>query len=104
MCTPWKNGIYVSDKARHMLQKVDGQHVDMYSIAYLDFPDMKAIADDGIWTFGDFGPAHEEVQNASGGIKNLNLEMKLFEGMFHMHGVLSEDGKKIYTIGIVSKL
>ena len=97
--TPWRNGIYVSDKGRHMLQKVDGQHVDMFSIAYLDFPDMSPLAG-GTWTFGDFGPAHEEVQEASGGIENLNVEISLWEGMFKMSGVLCEDGKKIYTFGM----
>ena len=98
--TPWRNGIYVSDKGRHMIQKVDGEHAEMYGIAYLDYPDMTPTADDGIWTFGDFGPAHEDVQKASGGIKNFNIQMKLFEGLFQMSGILSEDGKKIHTFGM----
>ena len=71
----------------------------MYGIAYLDFPDMPAITD-GTWTFGDFGLANEEVQKASGGIKNYNVEIKLWEGLRNMSGILSEDGKKIYTYGL----
>ena len=79
MSTPWKNGIYTSDKNRSSIQRVDGQKVDMFTTAYLDFPDFPPTAD-GTWTFGDFGPAHEEVQKAAGGIKNNNVEMKLFHG------------------------
>ena len=99
--TPWRNGIYVSDKGRHMIHKVDGQRAEVYSIPYLDFPDMPAMAD-GTWTFGafgDFGPANEEVQKVSGGFKNNNVQIKLWEGLLNMSGVLSEDRKHFYTFG-----
>ena len=87
MSTPWKNGIYTSDKNRSSIQRVDGQKVDMFTTAYLDFPDFPPTAD-GTWSFGafgDFGPANEEVQKASGGIKNNNVEMNLFHGKAKMY-------------------
>ena len=64
--TPWKNGYYYSDKNTAFLKKVEGQSCDLYSIICLDFPDIDPIASGGTWTFGDFGPADEEVQKASG--------------------------------------
>ena len=68
--TPWKNGCYYSEKATAFLKKVDGNSFDLYSILLLDFPDIGPYGTSGTWTFGDFGPAHEEVQKASGGVKN----------------------------------
>ena len=77
--TPWKNGLYASDANRGTYLKVNGQKVDMFSTAILDFPDSDPMGD-GTWTFGDFEPAHEEVQTAAGGVKNSNVEMNLFNG------------------------
>ena len=45
--------------------QVDGQSALLHNVAFLDLPDMDPISDDGIWSFGDFGPAHEEVQKVS---------------------------------------
>ena len=100
MSTPWKNGIYTSDKNRSSIQRVDGQKVDMFTTAYLDFPDFPPTAD-GTWTFGDFGPAHEEVQKATGGIKNNNVEMNLFHGKVKMYFMLKKKcvGVQISKLG-----
>ena len=98
--TPWKNGYYYSDKHNAFLKKVNGQSCDLYSIICLDFPDIEPIASGGTWTFGDFGPADEEVQKASGGIKNYNVDLKIwqYENSF---GIMSEDGKTIYSHGMM---
>ena len=80
MSTPWKNGIYTNDGDRRIILKVEGVKIDMFNVSYLDLPDKKPMTD-GTWTFGDFGPAHKEVQKASGGIKNNNVEMNLYSGM-----------------------
>ena len=71
--TPWKNGLYASDANRGTYLKVNGQKVDMYSPGILDFPDTDPVGD-GTWTFGEFDPAHEEVQKISG-VKNNNVEV-----------------------------
>lgn len=102
--TPWKNGFYFSKNMTSFLKKVDGESCEMHSILKLDYPDMDPVAKDGTWKFGDFGPAHEEVQKASGGIKNYNIEMNVWNGMDHSFGVISEDGKTIFSWGIMNSL
>ena len=62
---------------------------------------MDPISDDGIWSFGDFGPAHEEVQKISG-IENNNWEMNVWGGMMKFPGVLCEDGETIYMFGMMN--
>ena len=59
-----------------------------------------------IWTLGDFGPARQEVQEASGGVQNYNLEMKLnfSVGEFKTLGILSEDGETVYAWGLMNDL
>merc|ERR1711971_1495132 len=99
--TPWKNGYYYTPTNTAQLQKVDGNVVYSYSIAHLDFPDMDPISNDGTITYGDFGPAREEVQKASGGVvSNYNVEVKIFNGMMVSKGILSEDGKLITSWGM----
>ena len=45
---------------------------------------MDPICNDGTITYGDFGPAREEVLKASGGgISNYNVEVKIFNGKKH---------------------
>ena len=79
--TPWKNGYYYTPTNTAQLQKVDGNTVYSYSITQLDFPDQDPICNDGTITYGDFGPAREEVQKASGGgVSNYNVEIKIFNG------------------------
>ena len=62
---------------------------------------MDPISDDGIWSFGDFGPAHEEVQKISG-IENNNWEMNVWGGMMKFPGVVCEDGETIYMFGMMN--
>ena len=102
--TPWKNGYYHCSTSVPFLKKVDGSSCDVYSILKLDYPDIDPIGAVGTWTFGDFGPAHEDVQKASGGVKNYNIEMNVFNGMDHNFGIVSEDGKTIYSWGMMNEL
>ena len=66
----------------------------------LDYPDMDPVGTDGSITYGDFGPAREEVQKASGlDCKNYNIEISVFNGKMITKGILSEDGKIIFSWG-----
>ena len=65
----------------------------------LDHPDIDPIGEPGSITYGDFGPAREEIKNASGGGKNYNVEISLFSGMVTTKGIISEDGTMIYCWG-----
>ena len=66
----------------------------------LDYPDMDPVGTDGSITYGDFGPAREEVQKASGlDCKNYNIEISVFNGLLITKGIISEDGKMIYSWG-----
>ena len=78
--TPWKNGYYYSAKNTSELLRFDGNIANAYSIVCLDYPDMDPIGNPGTITYGDFGPARDEVQKASGGIKNYNVEIVMFNG------------------------
>ena len=77
--TPWKDGIYANDQNIASFVRVTGEKVEMFPPAFLDFPDMEPMGS-GTWTFGDFEPAHEDVQKVSGGIKNNNVDMNLWFG------------------------
>ena len=101
--TPWKNGYYYCNTSAAWLKKVDGSSCDVYSILKLDYPDIiNPIGATGTWTFGNFGPAHEDVQRASGGVKNYNIEMNVFNGMDHKFGIVSEDGETIFSWGNIA--
>ena len=78
--TPWKNGYYYSTKATQMLQKFEGNTAEAYSHLCLDFPDLKPMGPPGTITYGDFGPAHEKIQRVSGGIRNYNVEIVMYQG------------------------
>lgn len=76
--TPWKDGIYANDQNIGSFVKVTGEKVEMFPPAFLDFPDMEPVGT-GTWTFGDFEPAHEDVQKVTG-VKNNNVDMSLWFG------------------------
>ena len=97
--TPWKNGYYYSTKATQMLQKFEGNTAEAYSHMCLDFPDLKPMGPPGTITYGDFGPARAEIQKASGGIKNYNVEIILFHGK-----IPASNSKIIKCIGLFKSL
>ena len=78
--TPWKNGFYYSDKNTAELLKFKGNIVKCYSIMCLDYPDLDPSGNPGPITNGDFGTARAELQKASGGITNYNIEFETTSG------------------------
>ena len=70
---------YASDQNLAFLLKVTGEKVEIFSPALLDFSDVENQGS-GTWTFGDFEPAHEDVQKVTGGIKNNNVDISLWFG------------------------
>ena len=78
---PWKNGYYYNKSYTGLLTKVEGNLAYSYITGMkVEFPDAKPICDTGTWKYGDFGPANQEVQKASGGVKNYNVELDLWAG------------------------
>ena len=79
---PYKNGYYFNKSITGIILKVEGNIVDVYATGMkLDYPDEeKTICPPGSWTFGDFGPAKEEVSKAAGGIKNYNVQIIAWSG------------------------
>ena len=63
-----------------MIQKFEGNTAEAYSHLCLDFPDLKPMGPPGTITYGDFGPAHEKIQEVSGGIRNYNVEIVMYQG------------------------
>ena len=80
--TPWKNGYYYNSITTYRIHKFEGNTAVCYSHLHLDFPDLKPMGPPGTITYGNFGPAKEEVQKASGGIKNYNV--KICQGKFQI--------------------
>ena len=80
---PYKNGIYFNKNMSGIILKVEGNIVNTYITGMkLDYPDEeKTICPPGSWTFGDFGPAKEEVSKAAGGIKNYNVQIVAMSGI-----------------------
>ena len=61
---------------------------------------MDPVSTPGTITYGDFGPAREEVQKVFGCSKNYDVELILFNGRAKIKGILSNDGKVIYCWGV----
>lgn len=93
--TPWKNGIYALNSGGAFLIKVEGRNIQTVTTAYLDFPDVTPVFEGSTWNHGDFGPAKKEVVEASGGIKNFNIEITIWTGVKHK-AILNEEGSKIW--------
>jgi len=103
--TPWKNGFYYNEQFTAFLQKVDGNKVLQYSHMWLDFPDAEPMGPPTTRTYGDFGPAHEEVSKVVGGIKNYNVEFYTYFGILQrVLGIISEDGKSLYFWGMANSV
>ena len=97
---PWKNGLYVNPKLMAFSHEVNvAAHslsicsVSIYqTVPKLDYPDSSCIEaiSTGTWTFGDFGPAKEEVTKASGGIKNYNVQIIAWSGISTLFNIKFE--------------
>merc|ERR1711997_644739 len=88
-----------------MLSEVEGQCIKWWQrIMKFDFPEKDQIPEVGTVTYGDFGPARQEVQEAAGAGQNYNVEMSFMGGVFKVLGIVSEDGKTTYTWGMMNKV
>ena len=97
--SPLVDGWYFSNVSTQMLMKISGNDVMYYPNITLDYPDLESTGN-GTLTFGDFGPAHEEVKIASGGVETNNFLLEAFGGIMKFNGVHSQDGKKLYMYGM----
>ena len=84
---------------------VKGDASETKNIVALDYPDAKSMGS-SIWTYAktteEYGLAEEEIFNASG-VEFYNLKIEYDMGgptPFVMHGVLNDDGNKLYMKGI----
>ena len=93
---PWKNGIYISNKDRAFIMKVNENIAEYHNIAFLDNPMIEPYGTQ-VWSSGDFGPAHVEVQKISG-LKNTNIKMNKGIGVYFL-GVISDNGETIHFFG-----
>ena len=102
---PWKSGYYCKNNESAFLLKVDKENFTTCSIISFDFPDIDmGPQEHGSFTLGNFGPASNEVVLASGGIKNYNIEFTYMGGISKAFGVVSNDGKHIYKLGLSEKI
>ena len=65
--TPWKNGYWYNKNEKCMLTIINGEKVELRNLIALDFPDsdMEPLSR-GTITFGDFGPAIDDIATATG--------------------------------------
>jgi len=93
-----KNGYYQNKSHVTSLHKVDGESVTIHSVLSLDHPDMENQGQ-GVHTYGDFGPAPEEVQIVAGGIENYNIEMSYMDGKWKVLGIVTNDRENVHFLG-----
>ena len=96
--TPWKNGYWLSKKAKSRYSFVTDETVEVRPTISLDYPDMNEWNGIGTWTFGKFGPAPEDL-TAITGIENFNMEMKYGKEVTKsFFGILNENGTQIHAV------
>ena len=94
--TSWKNGYWFTTGQRGLLYNVNDKKAECKNLVCLDYPSAKKFMS-GTWSYGDFGPAPEEISEATG-IKNHNIMMDY--GAYKFPGVLSQDGTVIHGAGL----
>ena len=90
-----QNGFYKSDKVTAHVLVIDGQECRMEVLGNIGH-----CTDDtfkGTWSTGDFGPAHPEIQEATGK-SNYDVQMIMTGGIFTLNGV-QIDGKSLMVVG-----
>ena len=81
---PWRNGYYKLSGLNNMVFNVDQENVKTESFVENKFGL-------GTWKFGNFGPADPEIIKCTG-MKNYNVDVNLYNGMWKSKGVISDDG------------
>ena len=92
---PWKNGYWFNKKGKKTLEFVTDEEVATRLTITLDYPEMMEFDGKGTWTYGDFGPAPNEL-TAVTGIENYNMEMKYGNNKYF--GILNESGTQIHAV------
>ena len=94
---PWMNGHYLGRPGfLRQLCFIDGNNFLMHPAS-----GKPSIQTKGTIVYGNFGDAHPEVASATRK-KHYNIEMKLLNGFWEVHGVLSDDSKKITFYGMAN--
>ena len=89
---PWMDGYWVPKiEGTHFVHQVKGPEAIFKNLAQMDFPDMPdQEMQKGKWTFGDFGQAHEEIQEMTGK-SNYNFQMSYFDDSWIQKGTEFEN-------------
>ena len=69
ICIKWRNGYWYNKNEKQNLIIIDGNKMTIKDFINLDYTVVN-----GTWTYGDFGPADEEIFLITG-FKNYNLEI-----------------------------
>ena len=96
---PWKNGHYLGHPGfLRMLCLVDGNKFLMYPASGMP---IKIDGSDttGTLTWGDFGDAHPDVARETGKDRS-NVKIKLSNGFWEVHAVLSDDCERFTFYGM----
>ena len=98
-----KEGKWISSLAKYMVAKVRKNEILFYNIALVDLPDAIPQGKFDI-SYGEFGPAREEIKEASG-VDNYNIKLSM-EVPFKLDllGVHHEKEAKIYFWGFTNCL
>ena len=81
---PWQNGYYKLSGLNSMVFNVNQENVKTESFVENKFGQ-------GTWKFGNFGPVDQEIMKCTG-VKNYNVDVNLYNGMWQSKGVISDDG------------
>ena len=87
----------------HDIIFVEGENAKYRNVAYLDHPEIVGFDEEsfGTWHFGDFGPARQEVAEATG-VKHYNWKnVTMYQTQL---GILDTDGSKITIWGFGNSL
>ena len=103
--TPMRDGFWYNKSTETSILLVKGERIDVKLLVGLDYP--KEIDSMFVWwyggayagniSYGDFGPAHEDIIRTTG-IPNYNCELQ-FGTTWKLHCVLNAEGTRYYSIG-----
>ena len=96
--TPMRNGFWYNKATKSELYLIKGEKILCKGLASIDYPEEPNLACwyEGNISYGDFGPAHDEIVKATG-IANYNCEIQM--GIWKIQCVLNEEGTKHYSTG-----
>ena len=100
-----RNGFWYNKSTETSILLVKGERIDVKLLVGLDYPE--EIDSMFVWwyggayagniSYGDFGPAHEDIIRTTG-IPNYNCELQ-FGATWKLHCVLNAEGTRYYSIG-----